>query len=143
MRALSVWRVLGFVARQWLRLPGRFAATLVLMLSATSGELGETLGLLRVRLGKVAGGNQALEVEIAEVKQWLGEQDQEAGKREQGTIIGLTQSLMSIAQITAPIISGLLIEHQYLTTWAVWAGVLAGLALFFQPSQYRTDPAAL
>jgi MFS transporter, DHA1 family, tetracycline resistance protein len=68
---------------------------------------------------------------------------QKAGKREQGTIIGLTQSLMSIAQITAPLISGLLIEHHYLTTWAIWAGVLAGFALFFQPRHYQTDPAAL
>lgn len=60
---------------------------------------------------------------------------QKAGKREQGVIIGLTQSLMSIAQITAPIISGLLIDHRYLTTWAVWAGVLAGSALFFEPKK--------
>jgi MFS family permease len=57
---------------------------------------------------------------------------QRAGRREQGVVIGLTQSLMSIAQITAPLISGLLIDRHYLTTWAVWAGVLAGLALVFQ-----------
>lgn len=57
---------------------------------------------------------------------------QKADKREVGVIIGLTQSLMSVAQITAPIISGLLIDHHLLTTWAVWAGVLAGFALFFQ-----------
>ncbi len=56
---------------------------------------------------------------------------QKAGRREQGVIIGLTQSLMSIAQIVAPIIGGLLIDHQYLTVWAVWAGLLAGLALLF------------
>lgn len=68
---------------------------------------------------------------------------QKAGKREQGTIIGLTQSLMSIAQITAPLISGVLIQHRYLTIWAIWAGVLAALALFFQPRRYRTDPAVL
>lgn len=57
---------------------------------------------------------------------------QKADKREVGVIIGLTQSLMSVAQITAPIISGLLIDHHLLTTWAVWAGVLAGFALLFQ-----------
>lgn len=74
---------------------------------------------------------------------------QSAGKREQGVILGLTQSLMSIAQITAPLISGVLISlgdrtHNgiYLTIWAIWAGVLSGLALFFQPRKYRTDPAA-
>ncbi|MBV9404204.1 MAG: MFS transporter [Acidobacteriaceae bacterium] len=59
---------------------------------------------------------------------------QKAGKREVGVVIGLTQSLMSIAQITAPIISGVLIDRHLLTTWAVWAGVLAGAALFFEPA---------
>ena len=38
-KALSNWRVLGFVARQWMRLPGRFAAFIFLMLAATSAEL--------------------------------------------------------------------------------------------------------
>jgi MFS transporter, DHA1 family, tetracycline resistance protein len=58
---------------------------------------------------------------------------QKAGRREQGVIIGLTQSLTSVAQITAPIVAGVLIGHELLTWWAVWAGVLAGLALFFFP----------
>lgn len=56
---------------------------------------------------------------------------QKAGRREQGVILGLTQSLTSIAQITAPLIAGALIDKEMLTTWAVWAGLLAGLALFF------------
>jgi len=75
---------------------------------------------------------------------------QKAGRREQGVIIGLTQSLMSIAQIIAPLISGLLIDtgdklhdQRFLTAWAVWAGVLAGLALFFQPRKVVTHPAVL
>lgn len=69
---------------------------------------------------------------------------QKAGRREQGVILGLTQSLMSIAQITAPMISGLLINANdqfhnglYLTLWGVWGGALAGAALFFTP---RKDP---
>ena len=57
---------------------------------------------------------------------------QKAGRREQGVILGLTQSLMSVAQIVAPLISGILIQRRYLTAWAVWAGLLAGAALFFQ-----------
>ena len=65
---------------------------------------------------------------------------QKAGRREQGVIIGLTQSLMSIAQITAPVIAGILIDRQYLTTWAIWAGVLAGMALFFQPRMHAANP---
>ena len=62
---------------------------------------------------------------------------QKAGKREQGVILGLTQSLMSIAQILAPLISGVLIERRFLTAWAVWAGLLAGAALLFQPRPNR------
>jgi DHA1 family tetracycline resistance protein-like MFS transporter len=65
---------------------------------------------------------------------------QKAGRREQGVIIGLTQSLTSVAQITAPVLAGVLIGHELLTSWAVWAGALAGLALFFIP---KAKPANL
>ena len=68
---------------------------------------------------------------------------QKADKREVGVVIGLTQSLMSIAQITAPIISGILIDHHLLATWALWAGVLAGLALLFEPRKHIKNAAAL
>ena len=68
---------------------------------------------------------------------------QKAGRREQGVVIGLTQSLMSIAQIIGPVISGVLIDRQYLTTWAIWAGVLAGMALFFEPRSYARNPVAI
>ena len=66
---------------------------------------------------------------------------QNAGRREQGVILGLTQSLTSVAQITAPVIAGLLIDHALLTSWAVWAGVLAGLALLFQTRSKQNNPA--
>ncbi len=56
---------------------------------------------------------------------------QRAGRTEQGVILGLTQSLTSIAQITAPLIAGFLIDRELLTTWAVWAGILSGAALLF------------
>jgi MFS family permease len=65
---------------------------------------------------------------------------QKAGRREQGVILGLTQSLTSVAQIVAPLLAGYLIDRELLTTWAVWAGVLAGLALFFRP---RLKPTAV
>jgi len=68
---------------------------------------------------------------------------QKAGKREQGVIIGLTQSLMSIAQIAAPVVSGVLIDRRHLTIWAIWGGVLGGAALFFEPRRYAHDSAAL
>jgi DHA1 family tetracycline resistance protein-like MFS transporter len=67
---------------------------------------------------------------------------QRAGKREQGVILGLTQSLTSIAQITAPILAGLLIQQKLLTTWAIWTGILSGLALFFQPRSMTSAPPA-
>jgi MFS family permease len=44
---------------------------------------------------------------------------QHAGREEQGIVLGLTQSLMSVAQIVAPVIGGFLIDRQLLTTWAV------------------------
>jgi MFS family permease len=57
----------------------------------------------------------------------------QADRRQQGVIIGLTQSLTSVAQIVAPPLAGFLIGREWLTTWAVWGGILAGLALFFEP----------
>jgi MFS family permease len=63
----------------------------------------------------------------------------QADRRQQGVIIGLTQSLTSIAQITAPPLAGFLIGRQWLTTWAVWAGVLAGLALLFELRPTRVE----
>jgi MFS transporter, DHA1 family, tetracycline resistance protein len=55
---------------------------------------------------------------------------QKAERRETGVVIGLTQSLTSIAQITAPVIGGKLIELHQLTLWAVMSGVVALAALF-------------
>jgi MFS family permease len=57
---------------------------------------------------------------------------QNAGREEQGIVLGLTQSLMSVAQIIAPVIGGYLIDRELLTTWAIvgaatsFAGVLIG-----------------
>ena len=50
---------------------------------------------------------------------------QQAGRQEQGVVLGITQSLMSMASIITPIVGGLLIEKQMLKEWA-WAA--AGLA---------------
>ena len=47
------------------------------------------------------------------------------------TLIGLTQSLTSIAQIAAPLLAGKLIDLHMLTTWAVLTGAIALAALFF------------
>jgi MFS family permease len=56
---------------------------------------------------------------------------QHASRREQGVVLGLNQSLLSIAQIVGPAIAGALIDHGHLTAWALWAAAVlgAGLAL--------------
>jgi len=71
---------------------------------------------------------------------------QQAGRHEQGMVLGITQSLMSMASIVAPIASGLLIEHRMLTVWAWMASALAvvGVMLSRQGwsvySATRADP---
>ena len=54
---------------------------------------------------------------------------QQVSRREQGVVLGLNQSLLSIAQIVAPAIAGALIESGHLTSWALWAAVVLGFAL--------------
>lgn len=48
-----------------------------------------------------------------------------AGRREQGVVLGLTQSITSVCQIIAPIIAGSLIDRQYLAAWALTGGAVA------------------
>jgi DHA1 family tetracycline resistance protein-like MFS transporter len=68
---------------------------------------------------------------------------QKAGRREQGVILGLTQSLTSLAQIGAPVLAGYLIQQHDLKIWAIWAGLLSGAALLFQTrSRSNAAPAA-
>jgi multidrug resistance protein len=43
----------------------------------------------------------------------------QAGRREQGVVLGLTQSLTSISQIIAPLIAGAMIQRGWLSTWAL------------------------
>jgi MFS family permease len=52
---------------------------------------------------------------------------QEAGRHEQGVVLGLTQSMTSIASIVAPIVAGLFIEHAHLLAWALLAAALSGV----------------
>jgi MFS transporter, DHA1 family, tetracycline resistance protein len=48
---------------------------------------------------------------------------QAGARQEQGTLLGLTQSITSVCQITAPLIAGVLITHGWLAAWAL---VIAG-----------------
>jgi DHA1 family tetracycline resistance protein-like MFS transporter len=54
-----------------------------------------------------------------------------APRSEQGSVLGLQQSLTSVAQIAAPPFAGLLIQHGALTTWGIAAAAvtLVGLVL--------------
>ena len=54
-----------------------------------------------------------------------------ASREEQGVVLGLTQSLTSVAMITAPPLAGLLIEHELLTAWGLAAAAVSviGMAL--------------
>ena len=52
-----------------------------------------------------------------------------AGRDEQGVVLGLTQSLTSVAQIVGPPLAGLLIEHGLLTTWGIAAAAVSAIGL--------------
>jgi MFS transporter, DHA1 family, tetracycline resistance protein len=66
---------------------------------------------------------------------------QQAGKHEQGGVLGLTQSLQSIASIVAPMCAGLLIDHGQLAGWALLAAAATGLGLFGRKPVPVPDPA--
>lgn len=54
---------------------------------------------------------------------------QNADRSEQGVVLGLTLSLMSIAQVVAPPLGGFLIGHGLLPEWAFVAALAAGFGL--------------
>lgn len=55
---------------------------------------------------------------------------QRTGKEEQGTVLGLTQSLASVSQIVAPVVGGLLIGQGQLVVWGLAMAGLSVAALF-------------
>ena len=52
---------------------------------------------------------------------------QRTPRTQQGMVLGLMQSLQSVAQIIAPLAAGVLIERQLLSAWA-WVGAAVGAA---------------
>ena len=60
---------------------------------------------------------------------------QAAPREEQGVVLGLTQSLTSIAQIAGPPLAGFLIQHGLLTGWGITASAVA-LSGLFVPRSY-------
>ncbi len=63
-----------------------------------------------------------------------------ADKNEQGSVLGLTQSLASVAAIATPFISGLLIENRWLSAWALMAAAFSAVGLLIpMPSASLND----
>lgn len=54
---------------------------------------------------------------------------QRTSRLEQGVVLGLTQSLNSIAQIFGPMLAGFLIQHELLKTWAIAGGAVSAIGL--------------
>ncbi len=54
----------------------------------------------------------------------------QAGPHEQGVVLGITQSLSSLAAIAAPVVAGLLLEREMLAEWAWAAATMAAAGLF-------------
>jgi len=54
---------------------------------------------------------------------------QSAHRSEQGTVLGLTQSLNSISQIVAPFLGGVLIDRGLLPAWALVGAVVTAIGL--------------
>ncbi len=54
---------------------------------------------------------------------------------EQGTVLGMTQSLMAVAQIIAPMLTGFLIGHELVGAWAWMAAAAAAVGLLLNLRQ--------
>ncbi len=68
-------------------------------------------------------GNGALRPAISSIA------SQQAGADEQGTVLGLVQSLSSVAAIAAPILGGILLDHSMLRAWAIVPSVCSVIGL--------------
>jgi MFS family permease len=55
---------------------------------------------------------------------------QQVSRSEQGTVLGLNQSLLSIAQIVAPALAGFLIDRGWLSAWATCTAAVVFLGLW-------------
>jgi MFS family permease len=65
-----------------------------------------------------------------------------APRSEQGSVLGLQQSLTSVAQIAGPPFAGFLIQHGALTTWGIAAAGIAGLGLVLASKSGSSEAAS-
>jgi len=59
-----------------------------------------------------------------------GQVSQAVGPHEQGEVLGINQSLASLAAVLGPYLGGLLIEHELLLAWGVFPACVCLLGLF-------------
>lgn len=62
---------------------------------------------------------------------------------EQGVVLGLNQSLTSVAQICAPPIGAYLIQREWLTSWGLVAAAVAAIGLILAQERGVPEPQAL
>ena len=67
---------------------------------------------------------------------------QQVQSNEQGVVLGLNQSLFSVAQILGPALAGFLIDQGQLSLWALTAALAAGLGLAINRTVPRPRSAA-
>lgn len=89
--------------------------------------LTETLTLLAVSTALSAFGGSVVRPTLTSLITQLG------ARSEQGAVLGLTQSLSSVAAICAPPIAGVLIEHDLGNAWAWFAACVAILGALLAP----------
>ena len=63
----------------------------------------------------------------------------QVGRREQGVVLGLTQSLFSLSMILAPLASGFLIQRGLLGAWALGAAGFALIGLLIGPRSEKSS----
>lgn len=68
---------------------------------------------------------------------------QQVDRREQGVVLGLNQSLQSVAQIIAPAVAGLLINHDLLMGWAGMAAAVIAVGLVINRSRASRSAAVV
>jgi len=68
---------------------------------------------------------------------------QQVGRAEQGVVLGLTQSLVSVSGIAGPALAGALIDRRWLLAWATVAAASSGIGLLIhRASRIKTAGAS-
>lgn len=124
--------LLGMIIQGWLlkKLVGRFGERTLMLAGyacAAAGLAGfsfvRSLAALMPAFTATAFGQSVLRPSLTSLV------TRHAERKEQGAVLGLTQSLYSVAMIAAPLVSGWLIGHSLLPAWALLCAGFAALGL--------------